>query len=139
MIKGGEPPVSKVIPFSQLARAQDQNFLEHKRREYRERDDYIARLRRLLFQIEGQMRQAEVLQLDLFIQMAKHFQVEMEFPIQGARMALQRIFVEHPFLYALTELFAGRLTAEECREKIEQVQKEQPQERVGDDQGEGEE
>ncbi|MFW6123560.1 MAG: hypothetical protein ACOC6L_04905, partial [Thermodesulfobacteriota bacterium] len=101
--------------------------------------DYIARLRRLLFQIEGQMRQAEVLQLDLFIQMAKHFQVEMEFPIQGDRLALQRIFVEHPFLYALTEFFAGRLTAEECREKIEQVQKEQPQVRVGDDQGEGEE
>jgi hypothetical protein len=119
--------VSKIIPFSQLARAQDQNFLEHKRREYRERDDYIARLRRLLFQIEGQMRQAEVLQLDLFIQMAKHFQAEMEFPLQGDRLALQRLFVENPFLYALTEFFAGRLSAEECLEKIEQVKEGQPQ------------
>jgi hypothetical protein len=126
--QGGELPVSKIIPFSQLARAQDQNFLEHKRREYRERDDYIARLRRLLFQIEGQMRQAEVLQLDLFIQMAKHFQVEMEFPIQGDRLALQRLFVENPFLFALTEFFAGRLTAEECLEKINQVKEEQPSE-----------
>lgn len=113
--------MSKVIPFSQLVRVQDQNFLEHKRREYRERDDYIARLRRLLFQIEGQMRQAEVLQLDLFIQMARHFQVKMELPIQGDRLALQRLFVEHPFLFALTEFFAGRLTAEECLEKISQV------------------
>lgn len=120
--------MSKVIPFSQLARAQDQNFLEHKRREYQERDDYIARLRRLLFQIEGQMRQAEVLQLDLFIQMAKHFQIEMEFPIQGDRLALQRHFVENPFLFALTEFFAGRLTAEECLDKINQVKEEQPPE-----------
>lgn len=125
--QGGGPPVSKIIPFSQLARAQDQNFLEHKRREYRERDDYIARLRRLLFQIEGQMRQAEVLQLDLFIQMAKHFQVEMEFPLQGDRLALQRLFVDNPFLYALTEFFAGRLSAEECLQKIEQVKGGHPQ------------
>jgi hypothetical protein len=126
--QGGEQPVSKIIPFSQLARAQDQNFLEHKRREYRERDDYIARLRRLLFQIEGQMRQAEVLQLDLFIQMAKHFQVEMELPVQGDRLALQRLFVENPFLFALTEFFAGRLKAEECLEKIDQLKGEQTEE-----------
>jgi hypothetical protein len=111
--------VSKIIPFSQLVRAQDQNFLEHQRREYQERDDYIARLRRLLFQIEGQMRQAEVLQLELFINAAKHFQVNMELPLQGDRLALQRLFVENPFLFALTEYFAGHLTTEECLKKID--------------------
>ena len=119
--------MSKIIPFSQLARAQHLNFLEHKNREYREREDYIARLRRLLFQIEGQMRQAEVMQLDLFIQAAKHFQVNMELPIQGDRLALQRLFTENPFLFALTEFFAGRLSAEECLEKIDQVKEEQSQ------------
>ncbi len=110
--------MSKVIPFSQLARAQHLNFLEHKRREHQEREDYLARLRRLLFQLEGQMRQAEFLQMDLYIQMAKHFRIEMEFPIQGDRLALQRYFAENPFLFALTEFFAGRLTSEECYEKI---------------------
>jgi len=112
-------PVSKIIPFSQLARAQHLNFLEHKRREYQEREDYLARLRRLLFQIEGHMRQAEVLQIDLFIQAAKHFQVKMELPSQGDRLAFQRAFAENPFLLALTEFFAGRLTTEECFEKID--------------------
>jgi len=111
--------MSKIIPFQQLARAQHQNFLEHKRREYQEREDYLARLRRLLFQIEGQMRQAEVLQLDLFLQAAKHFQVNLEIPIQGDRLAVQRVFAEDPFLSSLTEFFAGRLTAEECLEKID--------------------
>lgn len=120
--------MSKIIPFSQLARAQHLNFLEHKRREYQEREDYLARLRRLFFQIEGQMRQAEVLQLDLFIQAAKHFQVKMELPIQGDRLALQRVFVENPFLSALTEFFAGRLTAEECYEKIDLLVEEQSKE-----------
>jgi hypothetical protein len=120
--------VSKIIPFSQLARAQHLNFLEHKHREYREREDYIARLRRLLFQIEGQLRQAEVMQLDLFIQAAKHFQLAMEFPIQGDRLALQRFFTENPFLFALTEFFAGRLTTAECLEKIDQLKEEQAQE-----------
>ena len=110
--------MSKIIPFSQLQRAQHLNFLEHKRREYQEREDYLARLRRLLFQIEGQMRQAEILQLDLFIQLAKHFQVAMELPDQGDRLAFQRVFVENPFLFTLTEFFAGRLTPEECLDKI---------------------
>jgi len=114
--------VGKIIPFSQLARAQHLNFLEHKRREHKERDDYLVRLRRLLFQLEGQMRQAEVLQIDLFIQMAKHFQLKLEFPSQGDRLALHRFFVENPFLNILSEFFAGRLTAEECHEKITALQ-----------------
>ncbi len=120
--------MSKIIPFSQLARAQHLNFLEHKRREYQEREDYLARLRRLLFQIEGQMRQAEILQLDLFLQSAKHFQVKLELPIQGDRLALQRLFAEHPFLYAVTEFFAGRFTAEQCLEKIDLVGEKQSKE-----------
>jgi hypothetical protein len=117
--------MSKIIPFDQLARAQHLNFLEHKRRDHEEREDYLARLRRLLFQIEGQMRQAEVLQLDIFLQSAKHFQVNLELPIQGDRLALQRVFVENPFLSALSEFFAGRLTPEECLEKIDLL-KEKP-------------
>ncbi|MBW1990946.1 MAG: hypothetical protein JRI59_02250 [Deltaproteobacteria bacterium] len=110
--------MSKIIPFSQLAKAQHLNFLEHQRREYQEREDYLTRLRRLLFQVESQMRQAEVLQLELFRHVAKHFQVELNFPSQGDRLALQRSFVEDPFLFTLTEFFANRLTPEECLEKI---------------------
>jgi hypothetical protein len=120
--------VSKIIPFSQLARAQHLNFLDHKRREYQEREDYLARLRRLLFQIEGQMRQAEVLQLDLFLQSAKHFQVKIELPIQGDRLALQRLFAENPFLYAVTEFFAGRFTAEQCLEHLDLLGEKQSKE-----------
>ena len=110
--------MSKIIPFSQLAKAQDLNFLEHKRREHQEREDYLVRLRRLLFQVEGQMRQAEVLQLDLYLQAAKHFQVPLEFPSQGDRVAYQRAFVENPFLFTLTEFFSGSISAEECLEKV---------------------
>ena len=117
--------MSKIIPFDQLARAQHLNFLEHKRRDYREREDYLARLRRLLFQIEGQMRQAEVLQMEIFLQSAKHFQVNVEMPIQGDRLAMQRIFTENPFLSSLIEFFAGRLTAEDCLGKIDLL-KEKP-------------
>lgn len=113
--------MSKIIPFSQLVKAQHLNFLEHKQREYQEREDYLARLRRLLFQVEGQLRQAEVLQLDLYLQAAKQFQVPLEFPSQGDRIAYQRAFSENPFLFALTEFFAGRLTAEECLEKINAI------------------
>ena len=118
--------MSKIIPFDQLARAQHLNFLEHKRRDYREREDYLARLRRLLFQIEGQMRQAEVLQLEVFLQSAKHFQVNLEIPIQGDRLAMQRVFLDNPFLAGLSEFFAGRLTPEECLEKIELLKEKPP-------------
>jgi hypothetical protein len=34
-------------------------------------------------------------------------------------VGLQEIFASHPFLGALKEFFAGRLSAEECYEKIE--------------------
>ncbi len=110
--------MSKIIPFSQLAKAQHVSFLEHKRREYLEREDYLARLRRLLFQVEGQMRQAEVLQLDLFLQAARHFHLNLTLPSQGDRLAHQLFFAENPFLQALTAFFHGHLTAEECLEKI---------------------
>ncbi len=115
--------MSKIIPFSQLAKAQHLNYLEHKRREYQEREDYLQRLRRLLFQIEAQMRQTEVLQLDLFQQAAKHFQIELDFPHQGDRIAMQSFFVENPFLFTLVEFFANRLTPEECLEKINALAK----------------
>jgi hypothetical protein len=111
--------MSKIIPFDQLARAQHLNFLEHKRRDYQEREDYLARLRRLLFQIEGQMRQTEVQQLDVFLQAAKHFQIDLDLPIQGDRLAMQRVFTENPFLAGLSDFFTGRLTAEECLGKID--------------------
>lgn len=110
--------MDKVIPFGQLAKAQQLHYLEHKRREYQEREDYLQRLRRLLFQIEAQMRQAEILQLDLFRQTARHFNIELDFPAHGDRLSLQRFFVENPFLFTLTEFFANRLTPEECLEKI---------------------
>jgi hypothetical protein len=108
----------KVIPFKELARHQHLHFLEHKGREYREREDYLGRLRKLLFQVEGQMRQAEVEQLDLILQAARHFNFTLQFPNQGDRLALQRFFREDPFLAILTEFFAQRLTADECLEKI---------------------
>jgi hypothetical protein len=120
--------VSKIIPFSQLVRAQHLNFLEHQRRDYQEREDYLARLRRLLFQVEGQMRQAEILQIDVFMQAAKHFQVDLELPGQGDRIAFQRAFVDNLFLSALTEFFAGRLTTEECLEKIDLLGEKPPAE-----------
>jgi hypothetical protein len=117
--------MSKIIPFQQLARAQHLHFLEHQRREYQEREDYLTRLRRLLFQIEGQMRQTEVQQMEVFVQIAKHFQVNLEMPIQGDRLEVQRLFAEDPWLSCLTDFFAGRLTSKECLEKIDQL-KEQP-------------
>jgi uncharacterized protein YydD (DUF2326 family) len=117
--------MSKIIPFDQLARAQNLNFLEHKRRDYQEREDYLTRLRRLLFQIEGQMRQTEVQQLDVFLQVAKHFQVNLDLPIQGDRLAMQRVFTENSFLAGLSEFLTGRLTAEECLEKIDVVREKQ--------------
>ena len=108
----------KVIPFSELAKHQHLHFLEHKGREYREREDYLGRLRKLLFQVEGQMRQAEVMQMDLILQAARHFNLTLEIPNQGDRLALQRFFQENPFLAILTEFFAQRLSAADCLEKI---------------------
>jgi hypothetical protein len=110
--------MSKIIPYATLARQQHLSFLKHKSREYREREDYLLNLRKLLFQIEAQMRQAEFQQLDIFREMVAHFKIPLRFPDLGDRVGLQEIFTSHPFLTTLKEFFAGRLTAEECCEKI---------------------
>ena len=110
--------MSKIIPYSTLVRQQHLNFLEHQRRQHQEREDYLAGLRKLLFQIEAQMRQAEIQQLELFRELASHFKVPLEFPNLGDRFALQQFFTGNPFLFTLQEFFAGRLTAEECYAKI---------------------
>jgi hypothetical protein len=114
--------VSKIIPYDTLARQQQVSFLKHKSREYREREDYLVKLRKLLFQVEAQMRQAEFQQLQVFREMAEHFKVPLPFPDLGDRVGLQEIFASHPFLGALKEFFAGRLSAEECYEKIAPLQ-----------------
>jgi hypothetical protein len=113
--------VSKIIPFSQLQRLQHINYLEHKRREFREREDYLASLRKLIFRIEAQMREAEVLQLDLFSQAADHFQIPTPFPRSLDRLQTQELFFENPFLSLLREFFTNRLTPEECYQKIEDM------------------
>jgi hypothetical protein len=41
-------------------------------------------------------------------------------------VGLQEVFATHPFLAALKMFFAGRLTAEECSEKILALQDESP-------------
>jgi hypothetical protein len=116
--------MSKIIPYATLVQQQQVTFLKHKHREYREREDYLMGLRKLLFQIEAQMRQAEFQQLEVFRELVTHFKVPLEFPDLGDRVGLQEIFTTHPFLAALKEFFAGRLTAEECYEKIRRVQEE---------------
>jgi hypothetical protein len=110
--------VSKIIPYSALLRQQHLSFLRHKNREYQEREDYLAHLRKLLFQVEGQMRQAEILQLEVFQEMADHFKVSLKLPDLGDRVGLQEAFATHPLLTVLREFFAGRLSVEECCEKI---------------------
>uniref|UniRef100_A0A7V4LDT5 Uncharacterized protein n=1 Tax=Desulfobacca acetoxidans TaxID=60893 RepID=A0A7V4LDT5_9BACT len=124
--------MSKIIPFSQLARAQDLNLLEHKRQEYQQRENYLQGLRRLLFQIEGQMRMAEFQQVDVFLQVAHHFQVDIAAPPQGDRMAWQRLFSEHPLLIILTEFFSGRIGADECCDRIAALKSEPPGDKEGD-------
>jgi hypothetical protein len=114
--------MSKIIPYATLARQQQIGFLRHKEREYREREDYLLKLRKLLFQIEAQMRQAEIQQLEVFREMAAHFKIPLQFPDLGDRVGLQEIFATHPFLVALKEFFAGRLSAEECSEKLTALQ-----------------
>lgn len=110
--------MGKIIPYSRLARQQHLNFLEAKRRQYRERENYLLRLRKLLFKIEGQMRTSELQQLELFRDLAAHFKIPLEFPSLGDRLGLQQFFNTHPMLVALQEFFAGRLTPEECYGKI---------------------
>lgn len=118
--------MSTIIPYATLARQQQIGFLRHKDREYREREDYLLKLRKLLFQIEAQMRQAEIQQLEVFRELAAHFKVPLQFPDLGDRVGLQELFATHPFLTALKEFFAGRLTAEGCFEKIAALQEPSP-------------
>lgn len=119
--------MSKIIPFATLARQQHLSFLKHQSREYQERENYLARSRKLLFKIEAQMRQAEVLQLETFRQMARHFQIPLTFPDLGDRLGLQEFFATHPFLVALQAFFAGRLTPEECYRQILELKGEAPE------------
>ena len=110
--------MSKIIPYSQLARQQHLNFLSHQAREFREREEYLAGLRKLLFKIEGQMRQAEMQQLEAFRRVADHFKIPLEFPSLGDRVALQEHFASHPLLLTLQEFFSGRLEPEECLKRL---------------------
>ncbi len=114
--------MSKVISYSELARQQQLNFLKHKDREYREREDFLGRTRKLLFQLEAQMRQAEMQQLEVFREMAAHFKISIAFPDLGDRVGLQRLFATDPFLKTLQEFFAGRLTPEACYQKVMELQ-----------------
>jgi len=118
--------VSKIVPYSTLLRQQHVSFLRHKHREYQERENYLNGLRKLLFQVEGQMRQAEIQQLEVFQEMAGHFKVAWKLPDLGDRVGLQEMFATHPFLTALREFFAGRLTSDECCEKILALQEAPP-------------
>ncbi len=106
--------MAEIISYKDLARQHQLNFLEHQRREYQEREEYLAGLRRLLFQVEGQMRQAEIQQLEVFRQAADHFKVPLEFPSLGDRVAWQEFFEANPFLETLTRFFTNRLSVEDC-------------------------
>lgn len=110
--------MGKVIAYDELARQQQLNYLRHKDREYREREDYLGKLRKLLFQVEAQMRQAELQQLEVFREMAAHFKIPLSFPDLGDRLGLQQFFATNPFLLTLQEYFAGRLSPEECYLRI---------------------
>jgi hypothetical protein len=114
--------VAEVIPYDTLARQQQLNFLRHKGREYQEREDYLVSLRKLLFQVEAQMRQAEIEQLEVFRDLAAHFHLSLSFPDLGDRVGLQELFARHPFLKALQDYFAGRLSPEECYQRITALQ-----------------
>lgn len=111
--------MAEIISFKDLARQHVLNFLDHKRREYQEREDYLARLRKLLFSVEGQMRQAELQQLEVFKEIARQLKIPIKFPDLGDRIALQEFFTSHPFPTLLQQLFTNRLTPEECYTKIE--------------------
>ena len=118
--------MSKVISYSTLARQHQLNFLKHKVREYRENDDYLLRLRKLLFQVEAQMRQAEIQQLEVFREIAAHFKIPLPLPDLGDRLGIQQFFAANPFLQALQDYFHGRLSAEDCLQRIEAVKTGEP-------------
>ncbi len=114
--------MSKIIPYRSLVRQQQAGFLRQKSREYQEREEHLLKLRKVLFRVEAQMRQAEIEQLEVFREIAAHFKIPLTFPDLGDRVGLQEFFATHPFLTALRELFSGRLSPEECYEKIEALQ-----------------
>jgi hypothetical protein len=119
--------MDNVIPFSELTRQHKLNLLDHKRQEYKERELYLNRLRKLLFQVEGQMRQAEIEQVELYHAVLDDFQVEVVFPNWGDRVGLQRIFKEHPALVTITEFLEERLTPEECYDRLMKLKDTSPQ------------
>ncbi len=119
--------MSKIIPYSTLVRQQHLSFLKYQGREYREREDYLTRLRQLLFRVEAQMRQAEIQQLEVFRQAADHFQIPLNFPDLGDRLGLQQFFASNPFVVALKEFFEARLSAEECYRRIMELKGEASQ------------
>ena len=116
--------MAKVISYTTLARQQHLNFLKHKGREYREREEYLIRVRKLLFQVEAQMRQAEFQQFEVFRELATHFKIPLSFPDLGDRLGLQRFFSSDPFIVVLQEYFDGRLSAEDCYQRITALQAE---------------
>ena len=119
--------MSNVIPFSELSRQHKLNLLDHKRREFQERESYLHRLRKLLFQVEGQMRQAEIEQMELYHAVLDDFQLEVAFPNWGDRVGLQRLFKEHPALVTITEFLEERLAPEECYERLMKLKETGPQ------------
>jgi len=118
--------MAKIIPYSDLARQHQLNLLAHKRREYREREEYLAGLRKLLFQVEGQMRQAEMRQLQVFQDLAESLKIPLEFPSLGDRVALKEFFATNPLLLILKEFLAERLDAEECLHRIGELRQKPP-------------
>lgn len=117
--------MSKVIPFSELARQHQLHLLEHKRKEYRERENYLMRLRKLLFQVEAQVRQAEIEQFALYQEILDNFQIKVDFPNLGDRVGMQRLFTEQPALAALTQFLEDRLDTEECYTQLKKIQEAQ--------------
>ena len=118
---------NNVIPFSELSRLHKLNLLDHKRQAYKEREIYLTRLRKLLFQVEGQMRQAEVEQIELYHAVLDDFQIEVTFPNWGDRVGLQRMFKEHPALVTITEFLEERLSPEECYDRLMKLKETSPQ------------
>jgi len=116
--------MSKVIPFSELNRQHKLQLLNHKRQEYQERENYLARLRKLLFQVEAQMRQAEMEQFQLYHAILDNFHLGITFPNLGDRVGLQQLFTQHPALTTLTDFLEEHLTPEQCFEKLEQLRQE---------------
>lgn len=110
--------MGEVISYTDLVRQHQLSLLEHKRREYREREDYLGRLRRLLFQIEGQTRQAEMMQLQVFRDLAEGFKIPVDFPDLGDRVALQEFFNSDPVILIFKEFLIERLSAKDCLERL---------------------